>query len=193
MKTWKMFVGGQWVDAVSKATFDDLNPYTGEVYARVPKGDAKDADRVMAAAYGARKLWKSIAPRERAQILYKSAQLLEGNRKEFADVLTAEGGGTFGKVMFEISQTVDLLQTAAADCTRLLGDTFHTDPTKLSMTIFRPRGTVVAISPWNFPLVLSMYKVAYSLATGNTIVLKPSSDTPVIGLKIGELFEQAGR
>ncbi len=56
----------------------------------------------------------------------------------------------------------------------------------------RPRGTVVAISPWNFPLILSMYKAAYSLATGNTVVLKPSSDTPVIGLKIGELFEQAG-
>jgi acyl-CoA reductase-like NAD-dependent aldehyde dehydrogenase len=192
MKTWKMFVGGQWVDAASRATFDDMNPYTGEVYARVPKGDARDADRVMAAAYGARKLWKSITPRERAQILYKSAQLLEGNRKEFADVLIAEGGGTFGKVMFEISQTVDLLQTAGADCTRLLGETFHTDPTKLSMTIFRPRGTVVAISPWNFPLILSMYKVAYSLATGNTVVLKPASDTPVIGLKIGELFEQAG-
>jgi len=192
MKTRKMFVGGQWVDAASRATFDDMNPYTGEVYACVPKGDARDADRVMAAAYGARKLWKSVTPRERAQILYKSAQLLEESRKEFADVLTAEGGGTFGKVMFEISQTVDLLQTAGADCTRLLGETFHTDPTKLSMTIFRPRGTVVAISPWNFPLILSMYKVAYSLATGNTVVLKPASDTPVIGLKIGELFEQAG-
>lgn len=192
MKTWQMFIGGQWVDAVSKATFDDLNPYTGEVYARVPKGDERDADRAMAAAYGARKLWRSVAPRERAQILYKAAQLLESKRKEFADVLTAEGGGTFGKVMFEISQTVDLLQTAGADCTRLLGETFHTDPSKLSMTLFRPRGTVVAISPWNFPLILSMYKVAYSLATGNTMVLKPASDTPVIGLKIGELFEQAG-
>ena len=56
----------------------------------------------------------------------------------------------------------------------------------------RRRGTVVAISPWNFPLILSMYKVAYSLATGNTVVLKPSSDTPVIGLKIGKLFEQVG-
>lgn len=192
MKTYRMFINGLWVDALSGATFEDLNPYTGEAYARVPMGDARDADRAMAAAYGARKLWSATCPRDRAQILYKAAQLLEANRKEFADVLIAEGGGTFGKVMFEISQTVDLLQTAGADCTRIIGETFHTDPTKLSMTIFRPRGTVVAISPWNFPLILSMYKVAYSLATGNTVVLKPASDTPVIGLKIGELFEKAG-
>ena len=192
MKTYKMFVGGQWVDAVSGATFDDLNPYTGEVYAHVPKGDARDADRAMAEAYSARKLWANTPPGDRARVLYKASELLETNRQEFADVLTAEGGGTFGKTMFEISQTVDLLQTASADCKRLLGETFHSDTNKLSMTIFRPRGTVVAISPWNFPLILSMYKVAYSLATGNTVVLKPSSDTPVIGLKIAELFEQVG-
>jgi len=94
--------------------------------------------------------------------------------------------------MFEISQTVDLLATAAADSKRILGETFHTEPSKLSMTLLRPKGTVVALSPWNFPLILSMYKVAYGLATGNTVVFKPSSETPVIGLKIGELFERAG-
>jgi acyl-CoA reductase-like NAD-dependent aldehyde dehydrogenase len=192
MKTYQMFIGGQWVDAVSGATFDDLNPYTGKVYARVAKGDTKDADRVMAAAYAARKQWALTPPVERAHVLYKASQILEANRREFADVLTEEGGGTFGKVMFEISQTVDLLDTAGADSKRILGETFHTDPTKLSMTLRRPRGTVVAITPWNFPLILSMYKVAYSLATGNTVVLKPSSETPVIGLKIGELFEKAG-
>ena len=94
--------------------------------------------------------------------------------------------------MFEIFQTIDLLLTAAGDCKRILGETFQTDPGKLSMTMLSPKGTVVAISPWNFPLILSMYKVAYGLGTGNTVVLKPSSDTPVIGLKIGELFEKAG-
>lgn len=192
MKNYQMFIGGKWVDAISGATFDDLNPYTGEVYARVAKGDAKDADRVMAAAYAARRQWADTPPLVRSQTLYKAAQLLEANRQEFADVLIAEGGGTFGKVMFEISQTVDLLETAAADSKRILGKTYHNDPTKLSMTLRRPRGTVVAISPWNFPLILSMYKVAYSIATGNTVVLKPASETPVIGTKIGELFEKAG-
>jgi len=192
MKTYQMFIGGQWVDSVSRETFDDLNPYTGEVYARVAKGNTKDADHVMAAAYAARKPWASTPPVERARVLHKASQILEASRNEFADVLIDEGGSTFGKAMFEISQTVDLLETAGADSKRILGETFHTDPGKLSMTLRRPRGTVVGITPWNFPLVLSIYKVAYALATGNTVVLKPASETPVIGLKIGELFEKAG-
>lgn len=192
MKTYQMFIGGQWVDALSRATFDDLNPYSGELYAKVAKGDAQDAARAMAAAFAARKEWAATPAMARAKVLNKAAQLLEMNRQEFADVLIQEGGGTVGKIMFEISQTVDLLETAAADGKRILGETFHYDPTKLSMTIRKPRGTVVAISPWNFPLILSMYKVAYGIATGNTVVLKPASESPVIGLKIGELFEEAG-
>ena len=192
MSTYQMFIGGQWVDALSGATFDDFNPYTGEIYAKVAKGDAKDADRAMAAAYAARQEWAATPPIARAQILNKAAQLLEAGRPEIADVLIQEGGGAVGKVMFEISQSVDLIETAAADGKRILGETFHFDPTKLSMTIRRPRGTVLAISPWNFPLVLSLYKVAYGLATGNTVVLKPASESPVIGLKIAEIFEKAG-
>jgi acyl-CoA reductase-like NAD-dependent aldehyde dehydrogenase len=192
MKTYQMFIGGEWVDSVSGATFDDLNPYTGEVWARVQKGDEKDADRAMSAAYAARKPWSSTPSLERSTVISKAAQILEESRMEFAEVLTAEGGSTFGKCMFEISQTVDLLLTAGADAKRILGETFHTEPKKLSMTLRRPKGTVLAISPWNFPLILSMYKVAYGLATGNTVVFKPSSETPVIGLKIGELFERAG-
>jgi acyl-CoA reductase-like NAD-dependent aldehyde dehydrogenase len=192
MKTYQMFINGEWVDAVAGETFDDLNPYTGDIYARVQKGDEKDADRAMAAAYAARKPWSSTSAFDRALVIAKAGQILEESRMEFAEVLTGEGGGTFGKCMFEISQTVDLLATAAADGKRILGETYHTDPTRLSMTLRSPRGTVVAISPWNFPLILSMYKVAYGLATGNTVVFKPASDTPVIGLKIGELFERAG-
>jgi acyl-CoA reductase-like NAD-dependent aldehyde dehydrogenase len=192
MKTYQLFINGEWVDAIAGETFDDLNPYTGEVYARVQKGDEKDADRAMAAAYAARKPWSSTSSFDRALIIAKAGHILEESRMEFAEVLTGEGGGTFVKCMFEISQTVDLLATAAADGKRILGETFHTDPTKLSMSLRSPWGTIVAISPWNFPLILSMYKVAYGLATGNTVVFKPASDTPIIGLKIGELFERAG-
>ncbi len=192
MKTYQLFIDGQWVDAQSGETFDDLNPYSGELYAKVAKGGVEDANRAMEAAYEARQGWAATPAIDRAKILNKAAQILETNMQDFADVLIQEGGGSVGKCMFEITQTVDLIETAAADGKRILGETFHYDPTKLSMTMRRPRGTVLAISPWNFPLVLSMYKVAYGLATGNTVVLKPASESPVIGLKIGELFEQAG-
>jgi len=192
METYQLFIDGQWVDAQSGETFDDLNPYSGELYAKVAKGGVEDADRAMEAAYAARQGWAATPAIDRAKILNKAAQILETNMQDFADVLIQEGGGSVGKCMFEITQTVDLIETAAADGKRILGETFHYDPTKLSMTMRRPRGTVLAISPWNFPLVLSMYKVAYGLATGNTVVLKPASESPVIGLKIGQLFEQAG-
>jgi vanillin dehydrogenase len=192
MDTHKLFIGGQWVEAVAGKTFDDLNPYTGERYATVAEGDVQDVDKAMAAAFEARQPWSSAPPLERAGILFKAADILEQKTPEFAEVLTLEGGGTMGKGMFEIFQTVDLLRTAAADCKHILGETYHTDPGKLSFTTRRPWGTVVGISPWNFPLILSMYKVAYGLAAGNTVVLKPASETPVIGLKIGELFDQAG-
>jgi vanillin dehydrogenase len=192
VKTYQMLVGGRWVDSLSGETFDDIDPYTGEVWARVQKAGKEDVESIMAAAFAGRKAWAAATPLERATILNKAAEILEARRMEFVEVLTREGGSIFGKAMFEISQTVDLLQTAAADSKRIMGETFHTDPTKLSFTLRRPRGTVLAISPWNFPLILSMYKVAYSLATGNTVVFKPASETPVIGLKIGELFDEAG-
>ncbi|MEL7654527.1 MAG: aldehyde dehydrogenase family protein [Bacillota bacterium] len=192
MKKYKMFIGGNWVDSVSGEMFDDFNPYNGEVYAQVPKANAKDADLVMAAAFEARKGWAATPPAERAKLMNKAAQIMEENMMDIAQVLIDEGGSTFGKAMFEISQTVDLIYTAAGDGKHILGETFHTDPSSLSMSFRKPRGTIVCISPWNFPLILSMYKVAYGLATGNTIVLKPASETPVIGLKIAEVFEKAG-
>ncbi|MFW5776144.1 MAG: aldehyde dehydrogenase family protein [Spirochaetota bacterium] len=188
----RLYIGGKWVESDSGEYADDLNPYTEELYARTAKANVKDADKAMEAAYQARGGWAATPPAGRAQLLLKAAQLLQERRDEFAGVLIGEGGGTFGKAMFEIAQTVDLLQTAAGDAKHILGKSFHTDPSRLSISIRKPRGTVVAISPWNFPLILSMYKVAYALATGNTVVFKPASDTPVIGVKIAELFDHAG-
>lgn len=192
MKKCQMFIGGKWVDALSGETFHDLNPFSGEVYATVPKAGAKDVDRVMSAAYEARKVWAATPPVVRSQKLFKVAQLMEAKRKEIADILSLEGGSSFGKAMFEIDQTIDLLNTAAADSKLIMGETFHTDLNKFSMSVRKPRGTIITISPWNFPLILSMYKIAYGLATGNTVVHKPSSETPDIGLKVAELFEEAG-
>lgn len=192
MENYKLFINDEWVDSLSGETFDDLNPYTGDLYAKVAKGNKADVERIMAAAYDARALWAALTPAERAGHLLKAANVLQERMMEIAEVLTKEGGGTFGKSMWEISQTVDLLHTAAGDCKNILGETFHTNPGRLSFSILKPRGTVVAISPWNFPLILSMYKIAYGLAAGNTVVFKPASDTPVLGLKIGEVFQQAG-
>jgi aldehyde dehydrogenase (NAD+) len=188
----KMYIGGQWVGAKSGETFDDLDPYSGEVFAKVPKGGAEDAETAMAAAAAARGEWAATPPSVRANKLFEAARILGANRAEFADILTREGGSSFGKATFEIDSTIDLLQTAGADAKLVMGETYHTNLGRFNMSVRKPRGTIVTISPWNFPLILSMYKIAYGLATGNTVVHKPSSDTPVIGLKAAELFEEAG-
>lgn len=192
MEEVKMLIGGEWVQASSGETFSDLNPASGEIYAQVPRGNEEDADRALQAAFEARRVWGATPAGERAKVLYKASEILGTRVPEIAQVLINEGGAIFKKAMFETMYTVDLLRTAAEDCRRLLGETFPSDSNKLSMTIYRPLGTVVALSPWNFPLLLSVNKVAYGLAAGNTVVLKPSSETPVIGLKIGEILTEAG-
>jgi aldehyde dehydrogenase (NAD+) len=146
----------------------------------------------MAAAYGARQAWAATPPPVRGQKLYKVAQVLDSKRMEFVEILAREGGSTFGKAMFEIDATIDLINTAAADAKLVMGETYHTDNDRFNMSVRKPRGTIVNISPWNFPMVLSMYKIAYGLATGNTVVHKPSSDTPVVALKVAELFDEVG-
>jgi vanillin dehydrogenase len=192
MEQSKMLIGGEWVESVSGETFSDFNPATGEIFAQVPKGNEKDADRALQSAFEARKVWANTPPGERAAVLYKASEMLASRTEEFAQTLIREGGAIFKKGMFETMYTVDLLRTAAEDCRRLLGETFPSDANKLSMTLYKPLGTVAAISPWNFPLLLSVNKVAYGLAAGNTVVLKPASETPVIGLKIGDLLTEAG-
>ena len=192
MQKGKMLIGGEWVDAGSGATFSSLNPASGNVYAEVPRANEQDADRALQAAFDARKVWAATPAGERAQILYKASEILAGRVQEIAQVLINEGGAIFKKAMFETMYTVDLLRTAGEDCKRLLGETFPSDTNKLSMTIYRPLGTVVALSPWNFPLLLAVNKVAYGLAAGNTVVLKPASETPVVGIKIGEILTEAG-
>jgi aldehyde dehydrogenase (NAD+) len=187
-----MFINNEWVDAKSGDTFEDFDPFSGELYARVSKAGAEDVEAVMKAAYDARKGWASTPPAERARLLRTVAELIDHKRMEFVEILQRESGSTFGKSMFEIEATIDLLYTAAGDAKLVMGETYHTNPGRFNMSVRRPRGTIVTISPWNFPMVLSMYKIAYGLATGNTVVHKPSSETPHIALKVAEVFQEAG-
>ena len=121
MKEYKLFINGAWKNSVSGETFDDFNPFTGDLYAKVAKAGVDDADLALAAAYQARATWAHTVPAERAKVIFKAADILGQRMMEFTDVLTQEGGGTFGKVMFEVSQTIDLLQTVGGDCRNILG------------------------------------------------------------------------
>lgn len=193
LKEYKLFIGGKWVPSSTGSVVDDINPATGAVYAKVHQASTDDVEAAIAAAYAAKDAWGKTPPALREGLLIKAAAILEERFTEFADVLIDEGGGTFGKAMFEVSVVVTTLRSAAGECRRIFGETIPSDsPGVFSMTVRQPLGVIAGIAPFNFPFVLAMNKVCSALAAGNTFVLKPASSTPVIGLKIGELFEAAG-
>ena len=190
---YRLFINGEWSTAEDGELFEDRNPATGELYARVHFGGPGDMQRAIAAADAARAAWGATLASQREAVLLKAANLLEGRIPEIADVLIDEAGSTFGKAMFESGFVVNLLRSAAGECRRIFGETLPADsPGLLSLSIRRPLGVIGGIAPFNFPFLLAMKKVALALAAGNTFVLKPAEETAVVGLKIAEILHAAG-
>ncbi len=192
-KQYELYIDGQWSPAANGGYSEDVRPLDGSTYARVAEGGVEDVAAAVAAAQAAQPEWAALTGPARAAYLYRAAATLETRMEEVAGVLVEEGGGWFGKAMFETGFTVNLLRSAAEDYKLVTGETFgSSEPDKLSMTLRQPLGVVAAIAPWNFPLLLATKKVAHALIAGNTVVLKPASDTPVSGLKIAEIFHDSG-
>ena len=189
----KMYINGKWMDAKNGEQFDDLNPATGELWAQVPSGDRSDVGLAIEAAHEVRTAWGSVPHTQRASYLLKAADILEGGAEEFAGSLIDETGSWFGKAMFEVMYSAGLIRAAAASVGYVTGEILPSETGKINMLVRQPLGIVAVISPWNFPLLLSLRGVVFALAVGNTVVLKPSEETPVSGgLMIANIFEQAG-
>jgi aldehyde dehydrogenase (NAD+) len=190
---YRLFIDGKWVRSSRNAQTDDRNPATGAIYARVEQAGEAEALAAIAAADSAHAGWAATSVSERTRLLLRVADGLERRRGELVDVLIDEAGSIPAKAHFEIDYCIDLCHSAAADARYLMGETLPaTIPGQFGFTIRRPLGVVVGISPFNVPLLLSMKKVCLALAAGNSFVLKPSEETPVVGLKIAALFEEAG-
>ncbi|MGH7775857.1 MAG: aldehyde dehydrogenase family protein [Candidatus Dormibacterales bacterium] len=189
-----MFIGGEWVEALDEATYEDLDPYTGEVFATVASASAADAGRAVDAAAAAFPGWAGSPPGERRRLLLKAADVLERRQEEVAGIFAGETGGTFGWGMFNCFLAAGMLREAAAQTYGAVGEVIPSDsPGVLSMALRQPAGVVVGIAPWNAPLILGTRAVALPLAYGNTVVLKPSEESPVLaGLLIAEVLEEAG-
>lgn len=187
----QLFVGGAWRDAAD--TFDVLNPATGDVWRRVADGGADVAGEAVDAARAAQPEWAALPHDQRARILLAAMGGLDDLKDTLVEALVDEGGAWIGKAMFEISYTAGIAQAAAAAAHMVTGELLPSDHGKVSMVAREPVGVVTVISPWNFPLLLSMRAVAFALAVGNAVVLKPSEETPLAGgLLVGKLFEAAG-
>ena len=190
----KQYIGGAWTDASGGGTFEDRDPFTGDVVALVPAGGREDAARAVEAAAAAFPEWSQSLPAQRQAIFLKAADVLESRRDEVVGLLARETGATFGFAMFQMSFVPGLLRQAAAAAYSPLGQILPSDhPGTLAMGIRRPVGVVAAIAPWNAALILSARSIASPLALGNTVVLKPSELSPVVGGLIwGQIFAEAG-
>ena len=188
-----LHIGGEWTAAEGGNTFEDSDPFTGDVVANVPAGTREDARRAIEAAAEAFPAWSEIPPAARQQIFLKAADILEARGEEVVSWLTRETGATFGMAMFQLHFVPGLFRQAAALPYQSTGEIIPSDTGAFSMGLRRPVGVVAAIAPWNAALILSARSIAAPLALGNTVVLKPSELSPYVGGLIwAEIFSEAG-
>jgi acyl-CoA reductase-like NAD-dependent aldehyde dehydrogenase len=190
---YRLFIGGQWVDS-DGGTFDDLDPFTGDPMARVPAGTRDDGRRAIESAAAAFPEWSSSPPVERQRVFLAAADILEKRGDEVVDLLARETGCGFGFGMFQMGFVPGLFRQAAGLAYAPLGEIIPSDlPGAFAMGMRRPVGVVGAIAPWNAALILSARSIAAPLGLGNTIVAKPSEESPITGgLLWGEIFADAG-
>ena len=190
---YRQYIGGDWVAANDGGTYDDTDPFTGDVFATVAAGGEDDARRAVDAAATAFPAWSLTPPAERQRIFLKAADLLEARQMEIVESLARETGCSFGFGMFQTIFVPNLFRQAAALAYAPLGQVIPSDTGAFAMGIRKPVGVVGAFAPWNAALILSARSIAAPLALGNAVVLKPSEWSPFSGgLLWGEIFAEAG-
>jgi vanillin dehydrogenase len=186
-----MYIAGGW--SAASRTFADTNPADGSVWAQVPDAGVAETRAAIEAANTAFPAWSALPFNTRAHHMLKVAEIFEKRKMEIVDALAAEGGGWFGKGMFETGYVPEIFHAAAAANYAATGEVLPSEYGKVSMAVRRPMGVVTVISPWNFPVLLTARGLAFPIAAGNTVVLKPSEETPYCGgLLFAEVFEEAG-
>ena len=190
-----LFIDGAFVDAVDGDRFPTVNPATGGILANVAAGGEADIDRAVAAARTAFRdgRWSRLAPRRRMEILYRFADLVESDAAALALLDTLDAGKPIADtVAIDLPEVVKTIRFMAECIDKVDGRTTATADEVLHCVLRQPLGVVGAISPWNYPLLMAVWKVAPALAAGNTVVLKPAEQAPLSCLCLAELFTAAG-
>ena len=191
----KMFVGGEWVDKPEKT--EVINPFNNSVIDSVPKADLEDVETAISSAVQGAKVMAKTPSYQRFLWLRKAADFLEERSEEMARTISMEEGKILAEGRAEVARAVQTISLSGEEAKRIYGETIPLDanPTwtgQLGFTLRVPVGVVVAISPFNFPLNLVAHKVAPALAAGNSVIVKPASDTPLSALKLVEILLDAG-
>jgi acyl-CoA reductase-like NAD-dependent aldehyde dehydrogenase len=193
IQDYQLYINGEWKKSKSDDWIEVQNPATEEVIARVPKGTKEDAKDALDAASDAQPAWEDLSPLQRSEYLFKIADLITEDRERLAKILTLEEGKPLFESRFEIDGAAADFRYYAGYARRLTGDALPSDFPKQSISILKlPIGVVVSITPWNFPSSTVARKLAPALIAGNTVVTKPSSNTPLSTVEIIKLSQKAG-
>jgi betaine-aldehyde dehydrogenase len=189
-----MYVNGEWKNTAQLEQRDIINPANGEIIARSAEGTVEDAKAAINAAKRAFNdgVWSDIPAVERAAYLYKIADKIDERRDELARLETMDNGKTLAEAGYDVSDSADCFRYYAGLIRTPAGQTYDTADPVQSMVVHEPIGVCGLIVPWNFPLLMSVWKLAPALAAGNTVVLKPSEVTPVTATKLFEIFDEVG-
>jgi alpha-ketoglutaric semialdehyde dehydrogenase len=192
-RTFQNFVGGEWVDAASGETFESTSPATGETIGVFPRSGAEDVDRAVAAAKEAFADWRLVPAPKRGEILFRLARVLEQEKPALTELMTREMGKVKAEAGGDVQEAIDITYYMAGEGRRLFGQTTPSElRDKWNMSVRQPIGVVGAITPWNFPIAIPSWKLIPALVCGNTIVLKPATDTPALAERFVELLAEAG-
>ena len=188
----QLLIGGKWVDG-SAGAYDVIDPSTEDVLCSVPRPGLDDLDAALGAASDALPGWSATAPRERAEVLRRTFDLMSARREDIARVMSLEMGKTITDARGEVAYAAEFFRWFSEEAVRISGDLrWAPAGTNRILTFQRPVGVALLLTPWNFPAAMATRKIAPALAAGCTVVLKPPGETPLTALLIGQLLAEAG-
>jgi aldehyde dehydrogenase (NAD+) len=195
LKPFKLFIDGKWEEPASNRTIPVMNPATGEQLTTVPDAGVEDVDRAVKAARRAfeQGAWRKMDASKRERIIWRIGELIEKNKEELGMLESLNNGKTYREALRgDIPPTWDIFYYYAGWTRKIYGETIPVDGNYLNYTLREPVGVVGIITPWNYPMLLAAWKVAPALATGCSMVIKPSELTPLTAFKLGEYCLDAG-
>ncbi len=191
----RLFIDGEYVDAIDGGRFETVNPATGETLAAMSEANEKDVDAAVTAAKAAFRsgVWSRMAPRQRMEVMYRFAELIEENAEELALLDTLDMGKPIADMLsIDIRAMLETIRFMAESIDKIEGAVTNTASDAMHFVLREPLGVVGAISPWNYPMLMATWKFAPALAAGNTVVLKPAEQAPLSCIRLAELFTRAG-
>ena len=187
------FIGGSWVAARSGATFETRNPATEEVLALVAQSGAEDVADAVSAAKAAFREWRLVPAPRRGEVLYAVARVLEQRKEDLSRLMTQEMGKVLSEARGDVQEAIDMAYYMGGEGRRMLGYTAPVEmPEKFGMALRDPAGVVGLVTPWNFPVAVPSWKMLPALVAGNTVIWKPSEETPAVAAAFVQVFTDAG-